>query len=127
MVNNKISIPASLPAGYYGPLAMPSVQIRYSGFNAPGITCPPNYPAAAPQSICGHVSFVELDGQMAYKMALAYHATGDSRSAEAHEHNVFFCVLPNNLYSFSCVFLRIFTVSELHHTCHLQWHTWVST
>jgi hypothetical protein len=35
----------------------------------------------APQSICGHVAFIELDAQMSYKQALAWWATGDERYA----------------------------------------------
>jgi hypothetical protein len=30
--------------------------------------CPINYPPAAPKSQCGHISFVEIDGMMAYKV-----------------------------------------------------------
>eukprot|EP00878_Enallax_costatus_P046268 GHUV01056038.1.p1 GENE.GHUV01056038.1~~GHUV01056038.1.p1 ORF type:complete len:102 (+),score=2.77 GHUV01056038.1:212-517(+) len=58
---------------------MASVQIRYGGSDASGTVCPSNYPPTAPQDQCGHESFVELDGQMAYKMAIAYHVTNDTR------------------------------------------------
>lgn len=58
---------------------MANVQIRYGGTDATSGTCPSNYPSTAPPAGCGHESFVELDAQMSYKMALAYHATGDTR------------------------------------------------
>eukprot|EP00878_Enallax_costatus_P022573 GHUV01023959.1.p1 GENE.GHUV01023959.1~~GHUV01023959.1.p1 ORF type:complete len:499 (+),score=71.25 GHUV01023959.1:332-1828(+) len=77
------STPADCPAtGYYGPLPMGSVQVRYGGTDATGVICASNYPSTAPPTSCGHISFVELDGQMSYKMALAYHATGDTRYSD---------------------------------------------
>jgi hypothetical protein len=55
---------------------------RYGGLNDPSQgQCAANYPAGASRHICGHVSFVELDGQMSYKQALAFWATGDVRHA----------------------------------------------
>ncbi|WIA22272.1 hypothetical protein OEZ85_004592 [Tetradesmus obliquus] len=76
--------PTNCPVTGYqaaGSLAMPNVQIRYSGINAPGINCSAAYDPRAPITICGHVSFVEMDAQMVYKMALAWYATGDARYA----------------------------------------------
>ncbi|KAF8067393.1 MER3 [Scenedesmus sp. PABB004] len=74
--------PTSTPGdGYFGPLPMPKAAMRWGGADAAPGTCPPNYPARAPAGACGHVSFVELDAQMAYKLALAWHATGDDRHA----------------------------------------------
>lgn len=47
---------------------------RYGGFNkAP--TCPAHYPNGAPGNICSHIAFVEMDGQMSYKQAMAAVAT----------------------------------------------------
>lgn len=47
---------------------------RYGGFNkAP--SCPAAFPKAAPWNICSHIAFVELDGQMSYKQAMAALAT----------------------------------------------------
>jgi hypothetical protein len=55
---------------------------RYGGLNDPSQgQCAANYPAGAPRHICGHVSFVELDGQMSFKQALAFWATGHVRHA----------------------------------------------
>jgi hypothetical protein len=55
---------------------------RYGGINDPSQgQCAANYPPGAPLHICGHVSFVELDGQMSYKQALAFWATGGVRHA----------------------------------------------
>lgn len=71
-----------LSTGYSGPYAMPVVSAKWGGTNNNAGTCAPNYPPAAPQHNCAHVSFVELDGQMAYKQALAYAATGDEGHAE---------------------------------------------
>ncbi|WIA43021.1 hypothetical protein OEZ86_009555 [Tetradesmus obliquus] len=70
------------PDNYTGPYPMPVALIRYGGLNDPSQgQCAPNYPPGAPAHICGHVSFVELDGQMAFKQALAFWATGDARHA----------------------------------------------
>jgi len=44
--------------------------------------CPPSFPPGANRNQCGHIAFVELDGAMSYKYALAYVATGDVRYAE---------------------------------------------
>lgn len=55
---------------------------RYGGWEQTPPACPANYPAFAPVGICGHISFVELDGQMVYKQALAYLATKDVRYAQ---------------------------------------------
>ena len=44
-------------------------------------TCPRNYPANAPATMCGHVAFIEMDASMSYKSAMAYAATGDERYA----------------------------------------------
>ncbi|KAF6262671.1 chondroitin AC/alginate lyase [Scenedesmus sp. NREL 46B-D3] len=76
--------PTNCPVTGYqsaGSLAMPNMQVRYSGINAAGINCSAAYDARAPTTICGHISFVEMDAQMVYKMALAWYATGDSRYA----------------------------------------------
>lgn len=55
---------------------------RYGGWEQTPPACPANYPTFAPAGICGHISFVELDGQMVYKQALAYLATKDLRYAQ---------------------------------------------
>lgn len=53
---------------------------RYGGFNkAP--SCPAAFPKAAPWNICSHIAFVELDGQMTYKQAMAALATRDQAYA----------------------------------------------
>lgn len=54
---------------------------RWGGVESDLAACPANYPAFAPRAICGHVAWVELDAQMLYKAALAFHATRDSRYA----------------------------------------------
>jgi hypothetical protein len=41
---------------------------RWSGISVTGGECPARYPAGAPRSNCQHISLVELDAQMAYKM-----------------------------------------------------------
>jgi hypothetical protein len=46
--------------GYSGPYAMPVVSAKWGGTNNNAGTCAPNYPRAAPQHNCAHVSFVEL-------------------------------------------------------------------
>eukprot|EP00882_Tetradesmus_deserticola_P015228 GHRQ01016219.1.p1 GENE.GHRQ01016219.1~~GHRQ01016219.1.p1 ORF type:complete len:577 (+),score=184.85 GHRQ01016219.1:303-2033(+) len=74
--------PTNCPAeGYAGPLAMSKVQVLYGGREADSANCPANFPAGAPRDICGHISFVEMDGQMAIKQAMAYWATSDMRYA----------------------------------------------
>lgn len=71
------------PDNYTGPYPMPVALIQYGGLNdAAAGNCAPNYPAGAPRQTCGHISFVELDGQMSYKQALAFWATGDVRHAQ---------------------------------------------
>jgi hypothetical protein len=55
--------PTNCPSSGYqsaGSLAMPNVQIRYSGINAPGINCTAAYDPRAPTNICAHISFVEV-------------------------------------------------------------------
>uniref|UniRef100_A0A383V947 Alginate lyase domain-containing protein n=1 Tax=Tetradesmus obliquus TaxID=3088 RepID=A0A383V947_TETOB len=74
--------PTNCPAdGYVGPLPISKVQIKWSGISASGGECPGNYPVQAPRSNCQHISLVELDAQMSYKMAMAWHVTGDDRYA----------------------------------------------
>lgn len=63
---------ASAPGGWYpdtacaaeygGPYPMPVVSAKWGGTNNNAGTCAANYPAAAPQRNCAHVSFVELVG-----------------------------------------------------------------
>lgn len=55
---------------------------RYGGWEEDTRACPTNYPPFAPLGICGHISFVEMDSQMVYKQALAFHATKDPRYAQ---------------------------------------------
>ncbi|KAF8063673.1 hypothetical protein HT031_003528 [Scenedesmus sp. PABB004] len=75
--------PTGCPADYDGPFPMRVASIRYGGLNDPALgACAPNYPAAAPPALCGHVSFVELDGQMVFKQALAFWATGNAAHAQ---------------------------------------------
>lgn len=57
---------------------------RFGGFNSKAASCPPNYPKTAPSNICNHVAFVEMDGQMTYKQAMAYLATRN----EVYAHNL---------------------------------------
>jgi hypothetical protein len=58
-----------------------SIQAAWYGGDGGHTKCPDNYPADAPKSLCGHISLVELDSQMAYKQALAYWATADEQYA----------------------------------------------
>lgn len=77
--------PTNTPLDYPGPYATPTIDIKWSGINSNKAKCPENYPKGppeAPEYLCGHISLVELDGQMTYKQALAYWATGDERYAE---------------------------------------------
>ncbi|KAF6261585.1 chondroitin AC/alginate lyase [Scenedesmus sp. NREL 46B-D3] len=68
------------PDNYTGPYPMQTTLIRYGGLNDPSQgQCALNYPPGAPPHICGHVGFVELDGQMSFKQAVAFWATGDVR------------------------------------------------
>lgn len=72
------------PADYSlttGPLPMAKLEADYGGTAIDQSACPAKYPGGAPRSLCGHISFVEADGMMAYKQALAYFATGDQRYA----------------------------------------------
>eukprot|EP00882_Tetradesmus_deserticola_P019575 GHRQ01021075.1.p1 GENE.GHRQ01021075.1~~GHRQ01021075.1.p1 ORF type:complete len:208 (-),score=36.24 GHRQ01021075.1:531-1154(-) len=63
--------PTNCPAeGYAGPLAMSKVQVLYGGREADSANCPANFPAGAPRDICGHISFVEMDGQVRASMEL---------------------------------------------------------
>eukprot|EP00775_Hariotina_reticulata_P001819 gene1819-2153_t len=84
------------PDTYGGPYAMADVYITYDGKDGKrdGKTAPPKpseafqkqhleVAEAAPQDKAGHISFVELDAQMAYKMAVAWWATGDDRGIAA--------------------------------------------
>jgi hypothetical protein len=50
--------------GYAGPMAMPKVEVKYGGKEANTANCPANFPASAPKDNCGHISFVEMDGQV---------------------------------------------------------------
>lgn len=58
------------------------IQAGWYGSDGGRTKCPENYPKDAPTAICGHISLVELDGQMSYKEALAYWATGDEKYAQ---------------------------------------------
>lgn len=53
---------------------------RYGGFNKARV-CPKSYPKSAPEYICSHIAFVEMDGQMSYKQAMAHLATRDAAYA----------------------------------------------
>lgn len=78
-------------AGYKGPYAVPEVNIDWAGVDADYAAsqkhvCAETFDPNAPQQLCGHLSFVELDAVMACKQAVAWWATGDSRhSANAAE------------------------------------------
>jgi hypothetical protein len=50
--------------GYAGPMAMSKVEVKYGGKEANTANCPANFPAGAPRDSCGHISFVEMDGQV---------------------------------------------------------------
>lgn len=77
------SPPVDTPVSWSpGPYAMAKVATKYGGWEVTPPACPANYPAFAPRGICGHISFVEMDGQMMYKQALAYLATKDLRYAQ---------------------------------------------
>eukprot|EP00878_Enallax_costatus_P000309 GHUV01000382.1.p1 GENE.GHUV01000382.1~~GHUV01000382.1.p1 ORF type:complete len:631 (+),score=126.39 GHUV01000382.1:267-2159(+) len=94
-------VPTDTPlTGYGGPYPMDTVCILYSGLDPvpefaadhPGVTVPvppTNYPSGAPLDIVGHVSFVELDSQMAIKQAMAYWAETDPAKADQHAQNAF--------------------------------------
>jgi len=74
--------PVDTPLTYGGPYAMPNVQADYGGANGANTVPPPNYPPTAPKSNAAHISFVELDGNQAYKQALAWWVTNDTRYAD---------------------------------------------
>jgi hypothetical protein len=61
------------------------VQAQWYGASGNGTTCPRHYPPAAPYDICGHISLVENDAQMAYRQAVAYWVTGNA----THARNAF--------------------------------------
>lgn len=72
-------------AGYKGPYAVRHVEIDWGGLDAKPLQerlCAASFDPNAPQQLCGHLSFVELDAVMAYKQAMAWWATGDSRHAQ---------------------------------------------
>lgn len=75
------------PQGYKGPYAVPVVDIDWGGLDVKhtgkGQRCADTFDPNAPQQMCGHLSFVELDAVMAYKQAVAWWATGDARHAQA--------------------------------------------
>ena len=83
----KWAAPTDCPAeGYKGPYAVPEVNIDWGGLDAKPIkqrVCAETFDPNAPQQMCGHLSFVELDAVMAYKQAVAWWATGDDRHAKA--------------------------------------------
>jgi hypothetical protein len=58
-----------------------NLQAGWYGADGGRTKCHDKYPKGAPQAICGHISLIELDGQMAYKQALAFWATGDEQYA----------------------------------------------
>jgi hypothetical protein len=80
------AVPTDCPvAGYRGPYAVKEVQIDWGGVDAKPLqqrACAQSFDPNAPQQLCGHISFVELDAVMAYKQAVAWWATGDRRHAE---------------------------------------------
>jgi hypothetical protein len=74
------------PEGYKGPYAIPEVELDWGGIDAKPPqrrVCAESFDPNAPPQLCGHLSFVELDAVMAYKQAVAWWATGDSRHASA--------------------------------------------
>jgi hypothetical protein len=65
--------PTNCPVTGYqsaGSLAMPNVQIRYSGINAPSINCSTAYDPRAPTTICAHISFVEVSAAAAFRQMM---------------------------------------------------------
>lgn len=58
-----------------------NLQAGWYGADGGRTKCHEKYPKDASQAICGHISLIELDGQMAYKQALAFWATGDEQYA----------------------------------------------
>jgi hypothetical protein len=74
------------PEGYKGPYAIPEVNIDWGGIDAKPLderVCSDSFDPEAPQNLCGHLSFVELDAVMAYKQAVAWWATDDDRHLRA--------------------------------------------
>ena len=69
-------------AGYKGPYAVKAVEIDWGGVDAKRAECAESFDPNAPHQLCGHLSFVELDSVMAYKQAMAWWATNDSRHAQ---------------------------------------------
>lgn len=73
------------PEGYKGPYAIRDIDIDWGGTDAKPLSqrmCADSFDPNAPQHMCGHLSFVELDAVMAYKQAVAWWATGDRRHAK---------------------------------------------
>lgn len=73
------------PEGYRGPYAVQEIDIDWGGVDfrpAKQRPCAESFDPRAPQQLCGHLSFVELDAVMAYKQAVAWWATGDRRHAQ---------------------------------------------
>ena len=62
----------------FTPHAIQNVQMDWGGKNVP----PPNKNATEREKVSSHISFVELDGQQAYRQALAWWTTGDTRYAD---------------------------------------------
>jgi hypothetical protein len=58
-----------------------NIQAGWYGADGGKTKCHDKYPKDAPAAICGHISLIELDGQMSYKQALAFWATGDEQYA----------------------------------------------
>lgn len=71
------------PAGDYGGvMPMAKFEADWGGVAVDDTTCPSNYPAGAPRSLCGHIALVEIDAQMAYKQAAAYAANKNTAHAQ---------------------------------------------
>ena len=73
------------PEGYRGPYAVREIDIDWGGADFRPVQqrpCAKSFDPHAPQQLCGHLSLVELDAVMAYKQAVAWWATGDSRHAQ---------------------------------------------
>ena len=78
--------PVNTPREYAGPFAMPIVKMGYGGVSKSWEIPPPvNYPVTVSSTkadLYSHIAFVELDAQQAYKQALAWWATDDTRYAD---------------------------------------------
>jgi len=78
--------PVNTPLTYGGPFPMPIVKIGFGGVSNPKVIPPPdNYPvrvSSTEYAPYAHIAFVELDGQQAYKQALAWWVTDDTRYAD---------------------------------------------